>query len=179
MDFSYLLSAQEAEFEKNDKRKMYLIIAILLAILFFVGCYAKTVRDYFALLRKVAPAINGQLNTTFLWGSITLTGEYKGRQIVCAIEQLKEGSDALIVKIKLHDILPGGAPTDKKAASKVRLSGGWLAPRFSIHENKFDTESFRQNLDRMILICDTLERHPQGGTHATYTPTVQYKTLEF
>jgi hypothetical protein len=158
---------------------LILIGAIVAAIIFFVGCYAKTVRDYLVLLRKVAPAINGKLNSTFLWGSITLAGDYKGREIVCAIEQLKEGSDALIVKIKLHDILPLGAPADKKAVNKVRLSGGWLAPRFSISENKFDAESFKQHLDRLILICDTLERHPQSGEKQTYTPTVQYKTLEF
>lgn len=161
--------------------ELILIAAIAGAIFIFAWCYARTVREYLALLRLVQPAVNGKIKSTFLYSSILLRGQYKGREVVCAIEQLKEGGDALVVKVKLHAIpLQQTLFEQKNDKDKVVLSGGWLAPRFCISKHKFNKESFLQQLDRILLICDTLERHPQKSVlDKKVVPDITHKTLDF
>jgi len=137
---------------------MYLIAATIVAILFFTALYVKTVREFFVLLKQVRPVINGKFKCGFLYSTITLVGEYKGRQIVCGLEQLNN-SNALFVKIKLHEELPGKTVRNRElTAEKIMLSGGWLMPRFSFPKEKFNRKEFIDNLDRFSIVCDSLER---------------------
>ena len=132
---------------------MYLIVATVIAILIFAGLYVKTVREYFALLWQVQPVVKGNFRCGFLYSSIVLAGEYKGREIVCGLEQLKEGADALFVKIKLRDALPGkDIPNPQELSNKVVLSGGWLMPRFYISKEKFNAKVFTENLDQAFSV---------------------------
>jgi hypothetical protein len=137
---------------------MYLIAATIVAIIFFTALYVKTVREFFVLLKQVQPAVKGKFKCGFLYSTITLSGEYKGRQILCGLEQLKE-SNALFVKIKLHEAFPEKKFSDSALnADKVILSGGWLMPRFYFSKEKFNRKEFTDNLDRFSIVCDSLER---------------------
>jgi len=149
---------------------MYLIAATVVAILFFTALYVKTVRSFFALLLQVQPVVKGKFKCGFLYSTITLIGEYKGRQVVCGLEQLKE-SNALFVKIKLQETLPekklyGGTLT----SDKVVLSGGWLMPRFSFSKEKFNRKEFTDNLDRFSIVCDSLERQMRFAVNTGERP---------
>jgi len=138
---------------------MYLIVATVAAILVFLGLYTKTVSEYFVLLGQVRPLINGSFKCGFLYCTILLAGQYKGREIVCGLEQLKEGADALSVKIRLRDALPEKTPfNSQELSNKIVLSGGWLMPRFYISKDKFNPKSFMENIDKLSLVCDNLER---------------------
>jgi len=137
---------------------MYLIAATIVAIVFFAGLYIKTVKEFFALLRQVQPVVSGKFKCGFLYSTITLFGEYKGRQVICGLEQLKE-SNALFVKIKLHEALPEKSPRPQELnANKVMLSGGWLMPRFHFSKEQFNRKDFTDSLDRLSFVCDSLER---------------------
>jgi len=137
---------------------MYLIAATIVAIFFFAALYVKTVKEFFALLKQVQPVVKGKFKCGFLYSTITLVGEYKGRQIVCGLEQLKE-SNALFVKLKLHEALPEKKLCESVlTADKVLLSGGWLMPRFHFSKEQFNLKGFTDNLDRFSIVCDSLER---------------------
>ena len=155
---------------------MYLIAATIVAILFFTALYVKTVKGFFALLKQVQPVVNGKFKCGFLYSTITLIGEYKGRQVVCGLEQLKE-SNALFVKIKLHEALSEKAlHAQELTADKVVLSGGWLMPRFHFSKEQFNRKGFTDNLDRLSIVCESLERQMRLAVNTGERPKkVVYK----
>ena len=156
---------------------MYLITAIIIAILVFTAMYIKTVNEYFVLLWRVQPLVNGKFKCGFLYSTIILTGEYKGREVVCGLEQIKESS-ALFVKIKLREAMPLSALNNPQlTAHKVMLSGGWLVPRFYFSRENFNQKSFTDNLDRLCIVCDSLERQMRLAVSSGEHPgiKVEYK----
>ncbi|MCP4653065.1 MAG: hypothetical protein GY858_06760 [Candidatus Omnitrophica bacterium] len=157
---------------------MVLITLIIIAILFFTVLYFRTVSEYFTLLRKIEPVIGGEFKSGFLFNSIHLVGEYDGRQIVCGVEQLRDGGDALFVKIKLHEPSPEKKDLEgSRFSKKVVLFGGWIQPRLYIRKNDFNNQHLINTLDQLSRICDELERSC-GQFKIKHGPgnKVEYKT---
>ncbi len=154
---------------------MYLIVAVVAAILFFLGLYIQSVRSYAALLKTVQPLIEGKFKSSFLYSSITLLGAYKGRQVVCGLEQLKGKGDALFVKIKLHEVSGESAPKASTPNDKIVLSGGWLNPLFYFSRENFNRKALSESLDRLSTMCDNLERQIRVANTMSSGSRIEYK----
>ncbi|MFH1772602.1 MAG: hypothetical protein ABH872_07290 [Candidatus Omnitrophota bacterium] len=147
-----------------------LSICSALAIIIFVSAYLRTVLRYSALLESVASLIEGKVTAGIFYSSIHLTGSYKGRKIKCSLEQLKEGSNAFLLKAKPHKF-----PLMKKSLGNqpyvfgdAILYEGWVMTNYFLSPNTFTRNSFLSVLEELSTICEKVERR-------SITASVEYK----
>lgn len=149
--------------------ELQLSLTIAAAITIFILAYRRTVKQYLKLFEEADSVINGKLKIGIFFSTIEIEGMYKGRKVICKLEQLKDAGDSILVKVKPYNTPDHGIFKRHVITDEVVFLNGWLVPRFFLAQKLYNKKVLKMLLDKISTECEKVEKGlDDGDPWATY-----------